>query len=38
MINVALKFGDPRVHEWTTLEMDLEPWMQRELAEKRGPS
>jgi 3-keto-5-aminohexanoate cleavage enzyme len=30
----AHEFGDPDVHEWTTLEMDLEAWMQRELAEE----
>jgi len=27
------EFGDPDVHEWTTLEMDLEAWMQRERAQ-----
>jgi len=27
------EFGDPDVHEWTTLEMDLEAWMQRELSQ-----
>ena len=31
------EFGDPDVHEWTTLEMDLEAWMQRKLAEEMGP-
>jgi len=30
------EFGDPSVHEWTTLEMDLEAWMQREFAEEQG--
>jgi ribosomal protein S18 acetylase RimI-like enzyme len=29
------EFGDPNVHEWTTLEMDLEAWMQRERADDR---
>ena len=29
------EFGDPDVHEWTTLEMDLEAWMQRERAEEQ---
>ena len=28
----AHEFGDPDVHEWTTLEMDLESWMLRERA------
>ena len=32
------EFGDPDVHEWTTLEMDLEAWMQRERAEEQGLS
>jgi ribosomal-protein-alanine N-acetyltransferase len=26
------EFGDPDVHEWTTLEMDLEAWLVRERA------
>jgi ribosomal-protein-alanine N-acetyltransferase len=30
------EFGDPNVHEWTTLEMDLEAWMQRERADDDG--
>jgi hypothetical protein len=32
------EFGDPDVHEWTTIEMDLEAWVQRELAEEQGPA
>jgi 3-keto-5-aminohexanoate cleavage enzyme len=32
----AHEFGDPHVREWTTLEMDLEAWAQRELAEEQG--
>lgn len=32
------EFGDPDVHEWTTLEMDLEAWAQRQLAEDQGLS
>jgi 3-keto-5-aminohexanoate cleavage enzyme len=30
------EFGDPNVHEWTTLEMDLEAWTQRERAKEQG--
>ncbi len=32
------EFGDPDVHEWTTLEMDLEAWMRRELTEEQNLS
>ncbi len=32
------EFGDPDVQEWTTLEMDLEAWMQRQLADERSPT
>jgi 3-keto-5-aminohexanoate cleavage enzyme len=32
------EFGDPDVHEWTTLEMDLEAWTQRERAQAIIPA
>ena len=31
------EFGDPDVHEWTTLEMDLEAWMQPERVRPSTP-
>jgi len=31
-------FGDPHVHAWTTLEMDLQAWVQRQLTEGQDPS
>jgi uncharacterized protein (DUF849 family)/N-acetylglutamate synthase-like GNAT family acetyltransferase len=30
------EFGDPDVHEWTTLEMDLDAWTRRERARAAG--
>ncbi len=32
------EFGDPDVKEWTTLEMDLEAWMQRQRTEGERPT
>jgi uncharacterized protein (DUF849 family)/predicted N-acetyltransferase YhbS len=30
------EFGDPNVNEWTTIEMDLEAWTQREAVNERS--
>lgn len=32
------QFGDPDVEEWTTLEMDLEAWMRKEVSSEQGAS
>lgn len=32
------EFGDPDVKEWTTLEMDLEAWTQRQRTEEERPT